>query len=171
MQKRSCFLVFATQCWWHLGHNQQQRPTVHSVGVSRGRVRGCGCCRYWHVTGDRWHMTPDMWHLTTDTLHLKLDTWHLTPDTWNLTTDCFLTFCTVATLRTCWEIQCLWYVFSLNRPHWDDSVIELLSPSSVCLRHWVPGQQRRSLVSKSVAHCFWGLSLALMSHDQFQASH
>ena len=28
-----------------LGHNQQQHPTVHSGGVSRGRVRGCGCWR------------------------------------------------------------------------------------------------------------------------------
>ena len=26
-----------------LGHNQQRHPTVHTVGVSRGRVRGCGC--------------------------------------------------------------------------------------------------------------------------------
>ena len=26
-----------------LGHDQQQHPIVHSWGVSRGRVRGCGC--------------------------------------------------------------------------------------------------------------------------------
>ena len=28
-----------------LGHNQHQHPTVHSGGVSRGRVHGCGCWR------------------------------------------------------------------------------------------------------------------------------
>ena len=28
-----------------LGHTQQQHPTVHSEGVSRGRVPGCGCWR------------------------------------------------------------------------------------------------------------------------------
>ena len=28
-----------------LGHNQQHNPIVHSGGVSRGRVRGCGCWR------------------------------------------------------------------------------------------------------------------------------
>ena len=26
-------------------HNQHQYPTVHTGGVSLGRVRGCGCCR------------------------------------------------------------------------------------------------------------------------------
>ena len=49
--------------------------------------------------------------------------------------------------------------FSLNRPHRADSVIELPCPSvwmSVCLRQGV--------------QFFCGLSLALRSHDQFQAS-
>ena len=25
-----------------IGHNQQEHPTVHSGGVSRGSIRGCG---------------------------------------------------------------------------------------------------------------------------------
>ena len=55
--------------------------------------------------------------------------------------------------------------FSLIRPYWADSVIDLSYPSVlfpsvclfVCLRHWV--------------QLYLGLSLALRSHDQFQASH
>ena len=26
-----------------LGQDQQQHPTVHSVGIIRGMIRGCGC--------------------------------------------------------------------------------------------------------------------------------
>ena len=47
-------------------------------------------------------------------------------------------------------------VFSLNWPHWSDTVIELPCPCVclfVCLRHQV--------------QFFLGLSLALRSHDQF----
>ena len=50
--------------------------------------------------------------------------------------------------------------FSLNRPHWVDSVIE-----SPCPSVWM------SVCPWYMCSFFLGLSLALRSHDQFQASH
>ena len=42
-RKKFLFWVFANH------------PAVHNGGVGRGRVCGCGCWRYWHVTGDMWN--------------------------------------------------------------------------------------------------------------------
>ena len=33
--------------------------TVHSGGVSRGKVCGCGCWPRWHVLGETWRITSD----------------------------------------------------------------------------------------------------------------
>ena len=55
--------VFSCPCYSlliDLGQDQQQDPSVRSGGISRGRVRGRGCWRYWHVTGDRWEVTGDI---------------------------------------------------------------------------------------------------------------
>ena len=40
---------------------------MHSGGVSRERVCGCGL---WQVTHDRWHMKPDVWYVTCYRWHL-----------------------------------------------------------------------------------------------------
>ena len=66
--KKLGFWVFAKQ------------PTVHSGGVSRGRVHGCGCWRYWQVKGDWWHVTCDMWHMTHDRWHVTCETLGMTHD-------------------------------------------------------------------------------------------
>ena len=50
--QKSWFLVFANH------------PGVHSGGISKVRVCGCGCWRYWHLTGDSWHATCDTSHIT-----------------------------------------------------------------------------------------------------------
>ena len=52
--------------------------------------------------------------------------------------------------------------FSLNRPHWADSVIECHISLFVCLP---------VCLSAPTGAFFLGLSLALRSRDQFQASH
>ena len=55
----------------------------------------------------------------------------------------------------------LWFkfvAFSLSRPHWANSVLELPCPS-VCLDVC------------AIGYSFLGLSLALRSHDQFKVSH
>ena len=44
---------------WVVGSVGVNQPTENSGGVSRGRVCGCDCWRWWHVTGDRWHVTHD----------------------------------------------------------------------------------------------------------------
>ena len=33
--------------------------TVHSGGVSRGKVCGCGCWPRWHILGETWRITSD----------------------------------------------------------------------------------------------------------------
>ena len=72
---------------WFLGSILVNQPTVHSGGISRGRVCGCGRWRKWHATGDRWHVTPGMWHLTPDTWHLTNKTifyWIIKNNIWCL---------------------------------------------------------------------------------------
>ena len=68
----------------NLGQDQQQHPIMNSWGVSRGRVRGCGGWRKWHVKGDRWCMTHETcWHMTPHMWHPAQDTWHVIDDTWH----------------------------------------------------------------------------------------
>ena len=52
---------------WSSTHSFTKQPTVHSEVVSWGRVCGCGCWRYWQVTGDMQHVTCDILHMTCDT--------------------------------------------------------------------------------------------------------
>ena len=42
-QEKKYFFGLCHPLMMDLGHDQQQHPTVHSGGVSRGRVRCCGC--------------------------------------------------------------------------------------------------------------------------------
>ena len=57
------FSDFGSQIVKNLYQDHQQHPTLHSGGVSKGRVRGWGCWRQWHAIGDRWHMTHNItWH-------------------------------------------------------------------------------------------------------------
>ena len=87
----------------------------------------------WQVIGDSWKVTPDTWHVTCDIRHLTHDTYFFGPFL-----SILLCFCDGATICTHAEIQqCLRYAgFSLNRPHWADSVTESPYPC-VVLRHWV----------------------------------
>ena len=69
----SGFLGLCNSLLLGLGQDWEKHPAAHTGGVSRGRVRGCGCWCKWHVTGDRWYLTPDTWHLTPDSRHLTPD--------------------------------------------------------------------------------------------------
>ena len=39
-----------------------RQPTVHSGRASRGRVFGCTCWHWWHVTCSTWYRTSELWH-------------------------------------------------------------------------------------------------------------
>ena len=54
-----------------LGKDQQHHPTVHSGGVRRRRVRGCGCWRYGDLTGDTLHLTHEIFFLIGATIHTR----------------------------------------------------------------------------------------------------
>ena len=45
---------------------QQHYPAMHSGGVGRGRVHGCGCWCEWHAIGDMCHPTHQRWNFTCD---------------------------------------------------------------------------------------------------------
>ena len=104
--------------FWHffalLGLCDQ--PTVHNVGVSKGRVGGC-----WRlVKGDKWHTTCDTWHLTCDSWNVTHAMWHMTCDTWHGTPNTLLFYCPFlsvsvcfgisATMRTDQKVECLPWV-------------------------------------------------------------
>ena len=46
--------------------SQANHPAMHSVEVSRRRIRGCGFWCWWPVTGETQHVTLNMWHMTHD---------------------------------------------------------------------------------------------------------
>ena len=74
MKKWQCFTYFLCFDFFVFLLNQL---TVLGKGVSRGRVCGCGCWRWWHVTGDRWHMTGESWQLTGDSWQVERLSLHL----------------------------------------------------------------------------------------------
>ena len=80
-----------------LVQDHQQHPAVHSGGFSRGRVLGCGCCRYWHLTGDRWHMTCDTGHVTPDISQQQKMYWCYYMHTYNI---CFSMQCKASRAQT-----------------------------------------------------------------------
>ena len=82
---------------WFFGSVLANQPTVHSGVVSRWRVFGYGCWRWWQVTGDRWHIYLFCFGAT---IHTH---W------WIQCLPYAGSFFIGATIRTRWEIQCLRY--------------------------------------------------------------
>ena len=46
----------------YFGSVLASHPTVHSGRASRGRVFGCTCWHWWHVTCSTWYRTSELWH-------------------------------------------------------------------------------------------------------------
>ena len=54
------FFSFLFKVWEkkkNVGSVLSNRPNVYIWGVSRGRVFGCGCMRWWQVTCDMWYLS------------------------------------------------------------------------------------------------------------------
>ena len=98
------FWVFAAQCWLVLF-----KISISILIWIRGELAG------------RWSVAvavavSDMWQVTCGTQHATPDRWHQKPD------NIYIYFLVVflATIYTCWEIQCLLYAsfFSLGNIAW-----------------------------------------------------
>ena len=74
--------------------------TVHSGGVSRGKVCGCGCWPRWHVLGETWRITSDYFCFS-----------KTQPSGPSLSISWFVRLCVCVCLSVCLSIFCL---FRLN---------------------------------------------------------
>ena len=74
--------------------------TVHSGGVSRGKVCGCGCWPRWHVLGETWRITSDYFCFA-----------KTQPSGPSLSISWFVRLCVCVCLSVCLSIFCL---FRLN---------------------------------------------------------
>ena len=107
-KKRGRNWIFGTPCGW-VGVKISSSILLCILGELAGAV-SFDIFDMWHATRDMWHVPCYMWHVTCDMWHLTPDTWHLTPIIfWNRFFKILKCFCIDATIRTCWEIQCLPY--------------------------------------------------------------